>query len=92
MPLEKVPVCLLIPDPAGIVGGSNPKGFVNGGKRYRVACGAGTVPKYRTDLVVATTCEKCRKSPDFKEAFKTQDLPGYMRAYPEEFKDESGNP
>lgn len=90
--LEKVPVCLIVLDPNGPIGNPNPKGFVGGGKRYRVACGMTTPPKYQTDLVAVTSCPKCLKSDDYKEALKTQDLQRYMREYPDEFKDESGNP
>lgn len=90
--LEKVPVCLILLDPNGPIRNANPRGFVGGGKSYRVACGATGTPKHRTSLVAATTCPKCLKSEDFKAELKVQDLPKYMLTYPDEFKDESGNP
>ena len=91
MPLVKVPVCLIVLDPEGPIRNANPKGYVGGGKSYRTACGAKKA-EYQTSLIAATTCPKCLKSEDYKVALKDQDLNRYKREYPDEFKDESGNP
>jgi hypothetical protein len=85
MPLEKVPVHLMVPDPEGIVGAERKAGSkwaaFETPKRYRIACGLKSVPPHRTNLVSATTCPGCQKSADYKSVLETQHPDVFARLY-----------